>query len=144
MHLHDVGRAEKSSHGRNVMNEIVIEPFVKCRADCVRRRGHEKRMTVGRCPRDRLRGDTTPCARPVLDDELLAEVLRQPLPHQAREHVGRAARRKADDDPHRPGRIGLRPHNSRQSRQRGSARAQIARSKDGDQLFQGMVIADST
>jgi hypothetical protein len=44
----------------------------------------------------------------VLDDEWLAEPLRQPLCDQAREDVGRPASGKAIDDAHRPRRIGLR------------------------------------
>src|SRR5262249_22474438 len=39
---------------------------------------------------------------PVLDYELLAKPLREPLTHQACDEVGSAASRKADDDAHRP------------------------------------------
>ena len=39
-------------------------------------------------------------AQLVLDDEWLAEPLRQPLTHQASENVGVAAGREADDNPH--------------------------------------------
>jgi hypothetical protein len=46
-------------------------------------------------------------------------------PDQARDDVGRAAGRKADDDAHRPRRIGLRPREARDGRQHGSAGGQM-------------------
>jgi hypothetical protein len=55
----------------------------------------------------------------------LAEALGQPLTDQAREDVRRAAPGKADDDAHRPRRIGLRPSDARDGRQHGSARCQM-------------------
>src|SRR5262249_56416889 len=60
-----------------------------------------------------------------VDDEWLAEPLRQLLTHQAREDVSWAASGKGDDHAHRPRRIGLRPHDPRDGRQRGSARCQM-------------------
>jgi hypothetical protein len=47
------------------------------------------------------------------------------LTHQARDYVDTAARGKADEDAHRLGRIGLRPRDPRDGRQRGSARGQM-------------------
>ena len=64
----------------------------------------EQRVAVGRSAHDRLGGDIAAGTWPVLDDELLAEPLRQPLAHQTRDDVGRAAGAKADDD--RTGRVG--------------------------------------
>src|SRR5262249_22828688 len=63
--------------------------------------------------------------RPVLDDEWLTETLRQPLTDQAGKHVDHAARGKAGDQAHRPCRIGLRPRDARDGRQRGSASRQM-------------------
>jgi hypothetical protein len=54
-------------------------------------------MAVRCCARHYLGGYIAICSRPVLDDELLAEPLRKPLPHQAPDEVGRGARRIADD-----------------------------------------------
>jgi hypothetical protein len=51
---------------------------------------------------DRLGGDIAAGAGPVLDDERLAEPLRQPLTDQARENVVRPAGGKPDDDANRP------------------------------------------
>jgi hypothetical protein len=53
------------------------------------------------------------CARLVLDHELLAELFRQPLADQARQDVGGAARRIADQEPHRPRRIFQRRRGAR-------------------------------
>ena len=78
-----------------------------------------------------------PCAadvegtRPVLDDEWLAEPLRQLLTHQAREDVSWAASGKGDDHAHRARRIGLRPGDPRDRRQRGSGRSQMEKLSAG-------------
>src|SRR5262249_30436724 len=85
---------------------------------------------------DRLGADIAACARPVLDDELLAEALRQPLAHQAREDVSRAAWSNADDDMHRLRRIGLRPSQARNGRQRSSARNQMQKISAGKFHFE--------
>src|SRR6266849_2060212 len=57
--------------------------------------------------RDRIGADIASGTRSVLDDELLAEPLRQPLAHQTRNDVAPAAGRPADNDAHRPRRIGF-------------------------------------
>src|SRR6516225_8151517 len=77
-------------------------------------------MAVGGRTRDRLGGDFPLGTRAVLDDEGLPEALGEPLADQAREDVGRAAGRKANDDAHRSRRIGLRPGDLRYRRQYGS------------------------
>ena len=64
--------------------------------------------------------DIAAATRPVVDNKLLAEPLRQPLTHQARRDVGRAARRDWHDQPHRPRRVGLSPSEPSEGRQRGS------------------------
>src|SRR5262249_1352319 len=74
--------------------------------------------------------------RPVFDDEWLAEPLRQPLRHHARGGVGIAARGKADNDAHRPHRIGLRPREARHRRQRGSARCEMQKISAGKFHFE--------
>jgi hypothetical protein len=54
----------------------------------------EERIPVGGRTYGGLRSDIAAGTRPVLNDELLAEPLRQPLTHQAREDVERAAPRR--------------------------------------------------
>ena len=48
-------------------------------------------MAVAALAYDRLGADIAASSRPVLDDEGLAQPLRQPLTHQARQDVGRVA-----------------------------------------------------
>src|SRR5215475_4207856 len=75
-------------------------------------------------------------ARSVLDDELLAKSLRQYLTYEARDDVRRTTGRKADDDAHRPRRIGLRPSSARHGRERGSARGQMQKISAGKFHFE--------
>ena len=67
---------------------------------------------------DRLCGDIAAGAQPVLDDERVAEPLRQPLTDQPREDVVGATGSKADDHAHWLRRIGLCPSHARHGRQR--------------------------
>ncbi len=118
MYLHDVGRADDARDRRDVADEIEIELVVERRVDRIRRTDQQQRIAVRRRTHDRLGADIAGGARPVLDDEGLAEPLRQPLAHQTCDDVARAAGGKTDDDAHRPRRIGLRPRDARQSRER--------------------------
>jgi hypothetical protein len=59
--------------------------------------------------RHRIGGNIGARARPIFDNELLAELLRQPLRDQPRDDVGRGAGRKADDDARRTFRVIERP-----------------------------------
>jgi hypothetical protein len=74
---------------------------------------------------DRFGSDVAAGAGAVLNDELLAEAIGQPLTHQARLDVGSPAGGKADDDAHRPRRIGLRPRNAGHGRQRSGTHGQM-------------------
>ena len=90
-----IGIADDARDRRDVADEIEIELVVERRVDRVRRADQEERVAIRGRTHDRLGGDIAAGARPVLDDELLAEPLRQPLTHQARDDVGRAARRRS-------------------------------------------------
>src|ERR1700756_3740991 len=70
-------------------------------------------MAVRRRFGDRFRGERASSARAVLDEELLAEVLRQPLRDQARISVAYAAGREARYDPNGVTRIALSPRDPR-------------------------------
>src|SRR5262249_39255061 len=76
-------------------------------------------------PHDCLGGDIGGCARPVLNDEWLTEPLREPLADQARGDIEPAAGSKANDDAYGPGRVVLRPSDTRHGWQRGSACGQM-------------------
>ena len=103
------GCADDGCDRRDVADEIEIEFVVERRVDRVAATDQEQRVAVRRRSYDDFGADITAGTRPVLDDEWLAEPLRQPLTDQAREDVGRAARGKADNHVHRPRRIGLAP-----------------------------------
>ena len=75
--------------------KLKLRLSVQRRVDRVRPIGdQEKRIAVRGRTHDRLGADIGAAARPVLDDEWLAKPLRQPLAHQARDDVERAARRQ--------------------------------------------------
>jgi hypothetical protein len=61
----------------------------------------------------RLAADVAGGPAAVVDDDLLAEPLRQPLSDQARREVDRAARRERRDQLDRAGRVGLRLRQAR-------------------------------
>ena len=82
-------------------------------------------MAIRRGTHDRLGSDIAGRAEPVLDDEWLAKTFREPFTYQTCENVGRATGGKTRHDAHRPRRIGLRPSDARDGRQRGSARGQM-------------------
>ena len=74
---------------------------------------------------DGFGGDIAAGPGAVLDDEGLPEPVGQPLSEKPRKDVGRTTRCKADDDAHRPRRIGLRPSEARDGRERDSTRGQM-------------------
>src|SRR5262245_43914314 len=88
-------------------------------------------MPVWNSLHDALSGNIARSTWAVLDDELLTEPLRQPLTDQPCDDVAGAASGKADDNAHRPGRIGLRPSEARYGRQRDSARGQMQKLSAG-------------
>jgi hypothetical protein len=78
---HDKGHAADARDRHNVADEVEIEVRVKRRIDCIRRSGHEQCVTIGGRIHDGLSGYRAAGARTVLNDELLTEPLRQPLPY---------------------------------------------------------------
>ena len=80
-----LGTRHDARDRRDVADEIEVELFIERRVDCIRRADQEQRIAVRGRAHDRLGGDIAASARPVLDDERLAEPLRQPLTDQARE-----------------------------------------------------------
>src|SRR5262245_45799311 len=131
IHLHHVGHAVDAGNRRYIAYEIVVQLFVKRRIGCVSHRNQEKRVAVCGRAHDRFGGDVAVRARPVLDNELLTEPLRQPLTDQTRGDVGPSGRSIADDDAHRPRRIDLRPCDTRHCRKRASACGQMQKLPTG-------------
>jgi len=125
VHHHDVGRDNNAGDRRDVTDEMEIQFVVERRVDRLCRNDHEQRVAVSGRAHDGLGGNVGPRAGTVLDDEWLADPLRQPLTRESCDDVGCAAGRKANDDPHRPRRIGLRRSDARRGRQRGSGCGQM-------------------
>src|SRR5262249_56537762 len=134
IYYHDEGVADDAGDWRDVAEKNEIELVVERRVDRVRGTYHEERVAVRWRAHDRLGGDIAGSTWPALDDEWLAEALRQPLSHKARDDVGCAAGHKADDDAHRPRGIGLRPRRAVHGRQRSSACGRRQKLPSGGEL----------
>src|SRR5262245_9125897 len=128
---HQVRQADKTGHGCNVADEVVVEFFVEGRIDHVCEGDQKKRVAVWRCSHDGFGPYVATGPRPILNYERLAEPLRQPLSYQACHDVGATSGGKADDYAHGPARIGLRPSETRGGRQRGRARCQMQKLSAG-------------
>src|SRR5262245_2324449 len=128
IHLYQKGLAMNARDRGDVADQIEIELFVECSVDSVHRSGHKERIPVRGRVYDRLGGDIASRARPIPDDKLLTETLRQPLSYQARHDVGGTTGGKSDNDAHRPGRIALRPSDARDSREPGNTRCKMKKS----------------
>ena len=87
--------------GSDVPDEIEIELLVERGVDRVCRTYRQERVAVGRRAHHSLGGEVGAGPRPVLNDKLLTEPLRQPLSHESREDVSAGAGGKADDDAYR-------------------------------------------
>ena len=105
MHLHHVRHADEAGDRIDVAQEYEIELLVERRIDRVGGVYQEQRVPVGCRLDDGFRREIVPRARAILDDELLAEPLAQPVAEKPRQDVGRPARRIANDNVGRPDRI---------------------------------------
>src|SRR5262249_12105536 len=123
--LHDERHADDARHRRDVAYEIEVEVVIECHIDRIGRSDLQKRIAVRRCLQGCLSADIAGGTRPVLYYELLAEALWQPLRHQARHNVGRAASGKPNDDAHGTGRVGLPPRTRRYGGESGGTGRQM-------------------
>jgi hypothetical protein len=122
----DVERdAHDSRDRRDIAGEVEAEIVVERLVDGAGHADQQQRVAVGRRVGDELGRDVGGGARPILDDELLAGPLGQPLAHQAGDDVVAARGREADDPAHRSARIGLGRRKTGQRHQRGGARRQV-------------------
>ena len=118
---HHVRHAHEAADRRDVADEVERQLLVERRVDAVRRIDQQHGVAVGRRREHGFDREVVAGAGLVLDDELLAGLLRQVLPDQARQDVGGAARHVADEPVDRLGRIV------------GAPNAGSARSGSGDQ-----------
>src|SRR5262249_60099764 len=108
MHHDHVRYPHDTADRCDVSNKIETEICVEGGVNRIGGANLQKGVAIGGCLHNRFGGDIAGSTRPVLDYELLAKSLRQPLTHEACDDVGSPASRKADDDAHRSCRIGLR------------------------------------
>src|SRR5262249_7607521 len=127
----DKGVSDETETRGNVPRHVEWQVVKHNRVDERRRRIEQQCVPVGRRIDYRLCRDVRTCPRPVFDNDLLTEPLRQPLPHNPAYSVSTAAGRPADDQPHRPCRIVLRSRQPRNYRQRGSACGQMQKISAG-------------
>ena len=122
---HDMAHPHDAGDRGDVADEIEVELVIeRRRIGGGRRVEYEKRIAVRRRVHDRLGGQVAARSRPVLDEELLAEPLRQRLRQQACRDVDPAAGREADDEADRPCRVGLRSCDPRHRREDGGGACQ--------------------
>ena len=100
MHHHDMGRVHDTGDWHDVADEIEIKVVVDRRVYHVRRSRQEERVSVGGCTHDRLSADIASRPWAVFDEEGLGKAYGEPLTHQARENVCRAAGREGNDHAH--------------------------------------------
>ena len=125
------GERPKLATGAISRMKLKLSVVVERRAHCARQNDHEQCVAVRWRSHDQFGADIAAGARPVIDDDLLPEPLRQPLTHEAREGVGPTAGGKANNQMHRPRWIGLRPCDPRDGRERSGARCQMQKSATG-------------
>jgi hypothetical protein len=123
--LHHVGQPHGPGDRHAVVDEVERELLVERRVDRIVGTGEGDGVAVGRSGERELHADVAAGADPVLDDEVLTEIIGEILADQPRGDVVGAARGEAYDPAHRPGRIVLRACEARDGRQRGSARGEM-------------------
>src|SRR5215831_21096254 len=120
----------------NIADEVVRKLFIDGRVDRQPDTDQKQGVTVRRRSHDLKRADVSATARPILNDERLSKPLREQLTEQSRVDIVRAAGRKGNNDAHRPGRIGLRPRETRHGRKSGSARGHMQKISAGKFHFE--------
>src|SRR5262245_54420622 len=131
MEKNDHRHAHDPSDRRRIPDEVEIEFLVESCVYGVGYSGQKQGMPVRRSIDDRFGADVAARTGTVLNHEWLPESLRKPLAYQARRDVDPAAGGKADDDAHRPRRIGLCARNARESRHHNSAHGHMQKLTTG-------------
>src|SRR5215470_2823994 len=117
--------ADRERHRIERLASIIGDFIVQSRIDHIAGRSNEDRVAIGRRQSRSAHTDIAAGTADVLDVELLSNLLRQLLCDDAAENIGVPAWPERNDHTHRARRIGLRPCDARQGRQRGSAGGQI-------------------
>ena len=123
VHHHQQRRTHGVHDGREVGDEVVGQVAVQRRVDRIDRVGHEQRVAIRRRMGGEFGADIVVAAGPVLGNEGLTELIREPLRQHAGDDIGRTAGGRSDDDAHRPRRIGIRPRGRDHGVERRDARS---------------------
>src|SRR5262249_52424121 len=119
------GCADRDGHRVEVFIRIIGDFVVQGWVDDDIGRNNEYGVAVRCCPCRLTHTDVAASTADVLDVELFPEMLGQALRDQAAEYIRRTTGRVWNDHTHGACRIGLRPGDPRDDRQRGSARCQM-------------------
>src|SRR5271166_2617623 len=128
IYLHDVGQAHCSADWSAVADEIERKPLVERRIDGVVRSDESDGVAIGDRAQRRLHSDIAARNDPVLNNELLPQVIRQKLADNARDDVVGAAGRKTYDPAHWPRRIDLGAREARDGWDRSGTRREMQKS----------------
>src|SRR6266568_5471261 len=101
VYLHHVSQSHRPGNRDAVADEVEGKPFVERRVDGVVRADEDDSVTIWRSAECGLHADIAARTDPVLDDELLAQMIRQILADDARNDVvgGRPAKSKLSSAP---------------------------------------------
>ena len=113
------GRHERDQRDRHeilerIVGELAVEERIHHQRAVDR---HQQRVAVGRRLRHRLGADDGVRSRPVVDDDLLAQILAHLLADEPAEEIGGPAGRERDHQRDLPRRIGLRRRRAKQKQQ---------------------------
>ena len=133
---HQQSRAAGDRPDRSeVADDVKIQFVIKRRVPSVSRRGEMQHVAVGRRFGDSFRGESASGAGAIFDEELLAEMLRQPLADQACIGVVYTPWRKAGYDPNRMGRIAFCFRRPRVRSDRDGARCKTTKVSSGQSHY---------
>ena len=93
----DIGQISERRDRDKILDRIVLQVGDRGRRDDMSRGMGQQRVAVGIRPGHRARGDRAACARPVFDNDRLAELGRHLLENNSWNDVGRASRAQRDD-----------------------------------------------
>src|SRR5690349_12853645 len=125
MHDQDAGTAGNRRDRSEIADDVEVQFVIERRVPCVGRGGEVKHVAVRGSFGDRLGRKSSAGSSAVLDEELLAEMLRQPLGDEPRVGVIYTAWREARYDPNWMRGIVLCPRRARASANGGNGRCKI-------------------
>src|SRR5262245_8368639 len=97
MHRHDIGDIPEPGHGHDIAHKVEWQLAVERGVDGVGGGDYQNRVAVGRGVDDGLGRTVAASARPVLDNHLLGETLREMGRQYPRQNISRAASSKSYD-----------------------------------------------